>query len=208
MSGPTPGPDPYRPEGGAPQGQPGWGAPQGQPGWGAPQEQPGWRGPEDQPGWGQPQHPAPGQSPAPSWSGQPAGYGSPSGQRPGQVKAAAIIGMVIGGFGTFFGVLGLLALGLVFEAGAVLGLLYLLSLATAVVLLVGGIQTMQGKSPRLLLLGSYASIGVQLLYTIFAMSLGEAWFSGLLGFALPILIVVLLRHQRSREYFAARGLSY
>ena len=208
MSQPTSGSDPYRPEGSAPQGQPGGAAPSGQPGWGAPQEQPGHGAPQEQPGWGPPQPQAPGYGPAPSWSGSPGGYGGPAGQRPGQVTAAGIIGVVIGGIGTVFGTLGLLAIGLLFDVSAILGLLYLLSLATAVVLLVGGIQTLQGRSPRLLLLGSLVSIGVQLLYTVVAVTYGESWFSGLLGFVLPILIVFLLRHQRSQEYFAARGLSY
>jgi len=124
------------------------------------------------------------------------------------VTAAAVIGIVIGGIGSLFGLLGLFALGLLFEISAILGLLFLLSVATAVVVLVGGIQAIQGKSPRLLLLGSYASIGVQLLYTIFAISYGETWFSGLLSFVLPILIVFLLLQPQSKQYYAARGISY
>ncbi|MGY1803535.1 hypothetical protein ACI78T_09645 [Blastococcus sp. SYSU D00922] len=124
------------------------------------------------------------------------------------MTAAAVIGIVIGGIGSLFGLLGLFALGLLFEISAVLGLLFLLSLATAVVVLVGGIQAIQGKSPRLLLLGSYASIGVQLLYTIFAISYGETWFSGLLSFVLPILIVFLLLQPQSKQYYASRGISY
>jgi hypothetical protein len=124
------------------------------------------------------------------------------------VAAAAIIGIVIGGIGTLFGLLGLFAIALLFEASAILGLLFLLSVATAVVVLVGGIQTLQGRSPRLLLLGCYASIGIQLLYTIFAMTYGESWFSGLLSFVIPILIVALLLQPQSKQYFAARGVRY
>lgn len=194
MSSPTPGwdqpgSDPNRPQSPPPQGQPAWGAPPPPPphqGYGAPDQ-----------GYG---------APAPSWSGAPAGYGGA--QRPGQVTAAAVIGIVIGGLGSLFGLLGLFALGVFFSISAILGLLFLLSVATAVVVLVGGIQAIQGKSPRLLILGSYASIGVQLLYTIVAMSYGESWFSGLLSFILPVLIVFLLMQPQSKQYYASRGISY
>ena len=162
--------------------------------------------PQGQAAWGAPQEPAPGYSPAPSYSGSPVG---PAGQRPQQVSAAAIIGMVIGGIGTLFGVIGLFAIGIVFAFNAVLGLLYLLSIATAVVVLIGGIQTWQGKSPRLLLLGSYASIGVQLLYLIFSIASGYGFsFSALLGFILPGIIVFLLMQPQAKQYYAARGISY
>ncbi|WP_324273972.1 hypothetical protein [Blastococcus brunescens] len=185
MSSPTPGwdqpgSDPNHPQAPPPQGQPGWGAPP----------------PPPPQGYG---------APAPSWSGAPAGYGA---QRPGQVTAAAVIGIVIGGLGTLGGLLLLFGIGLLFEISAILGLLALLSFATAVVVLVGAIQAIQGKSPRLLILGSYASIGIQLLYTIFAMSYGESWFTGILGFILPILIVFLLMQPQSKQYYAARGISY
>ena len=162
--------------------------------------------PQGQPGWDAPQQPSPGYSPAPSYSGSPVG---PAGQRPQQVSAAAIIGMVIGGIGTLFGVIGLFAVGIVFAFNAVLGLLYLLSIATAVVVLIGGIQTWQGKSPRLLLLGSYASIGVQLLYLIFSITSGYGFsFSALLGFILPGIIVFLLMQPQAKQYYAAQGISY
>ena len=86
MSQPTPGSDPNYPQGGAPQGQPGWGAPQSQPqGYGAPQ---GYNAP-----------------------GAPSGYGNAV-ARPSQVTAAAIIGIVIGGLGSLFGLISLFGIGL------------------------------------------------------------------------------------------------
>ena len=122
MSQPTPGSDPNYPQGGAPQGQPGWGAPQNQPqGYGAPQ---GYNAP-----------------------GAPSGYGDAV-ARPSQVTAAAIIGIVIGGLGSLFGLISLFGIGIVFAFDPILGLLALLSIATAVVVLIGGIQALQGKSPR------------------------------------------------------------
>jgi hypothetical protein len=205
MSSPTPGSDPNQP-------QPGWGPPpsQGQqPGYG--QQQPGYGQPAygqqqpdyGQPAYGQPQG-QPGYEAAPGWSGAPA----PGGKRPGAVTAAAVIGIVIGGLGTLGGLLTLFALGDLFEIDALLGILALLSFAAAIVLLVGGIQVLRGQAPKLLLLGSYASIVTQLLYLVWALIRDQGLvFTGLLGFILPILIVVLVRSGQSREYFAARGQS-
>lgn len=157
--------------------------------------------PQGQPGWGAPQQPAAGYNPAPSYAGGPV----PTGQRPGMVTAAAVIGIVIGALG----VLGLFSIGLYFAFDTVLGLLSLLAVAAAVVNLVGGIQAIQGKSPKLLLLGSYASVAVQLLTLIWALVSGYGFvFLGLLGFVLPGLIVFLLMQPQSKQYYASRGISY
>jgi hypothetical protein len=121
------------------------------------------------------------------------------------VTAAAIIGIVIGALG----VLGLFSIGLYFAFDTVLGLLSLLSVVAAVITLIGGIQAIQGKSPRLLLLGSYASVGVQLLTLIWAVASGYGFvFLGLLGFILPGLIVFMLMQPQSKQYYASRGISY
>jgi hypothetical protein len=158
--------------------------------------------PQGQPGWGPPQQPAPGYSPAPSYAGQPAAGAN---QRPAQVSTAAIIGIVIGALG----VLGLFAVGLYFAFSAVLGLLSLLAVAAAVVTLIGGIQAIQGKSPRLLMLGSYASIAVQLLTFLWALISGYGFiFFGFLGLVLPGVIVFLLMQPQSKQYYASRGISY
>ena len=122
MSQPTPGSDPNYPQGGAPQGQPGWGAPQSQPqGYGAPQ---GYNAP-----------------------GAPARLRQRHGQRPSQVTAAAIIGIVIGGLGSLFGLIGLFGIGSSSPSTRSWACSALLSIATAVVVLIGGIQALQGKSP-------------------------------------------------------------
>jgi hypothetical protein len=202
MSTPTPGPDFSK--GGAPQGQPGWDAPQQQP-----YQQPGYPQPGQQPGHQQPGYQQPGYQPAPSYSGGPAGYGAPTGQRPGPVRTAAIIGIVWGGLGTLFGLLGLIAIGLIFSYSALLGLFVLLGLAASIAMLVAGIQTLQGKSPKLLLYLSYASIAIQLLSLIFSLASGYGFsFSSLLGFIVPIVIVAMLRQPVSKQYYAARGISY
>jgi hypothetical protein len=189
MTNPT-GPDPDLP----PQGQqPGWGAPPPQ-GYNPQGYQP--HGNQGQPYQGQP-YQGQGYQPAPSYSGDPAPAG-----RPGMVTAAAIIGIVIGALG----VLAVFSLGTYFAFDIFLGMLNLLSVGAAVVLLMGGIQAMQGKSPRLLLLGSYASIGVQVLTLIWAVTSGFGFvFLGLLGFVLPGLIVFLLMQPQSKQYYAAQG---
>ncbi len=179
MSSPTPGSDPNYPQGGAPQGQPGWGAPQPPP-----------------PG---------GYEPAPSYSSAPAGYGAASGQRPGMVTAAGIIGIVWGALGLLFG---LLALGILLAFGALLGLLALVSVVLSAVLLWAGIQVIQGKSPRLLLIISYVAIGINLLTMIIGLTQGASIFSYLLGFIIPGVIVFLLLNQQSKQYYASRGISY
>jgi hypothetical protein len=181
MSNPT-GSDPSYPQGGAPQG--------GQPGWNPPQQQP--------PAGYNP----PGYNPAPSYTGGPPA----TGQKPGMVTAAGIIAIVWGGLGLL---LGLLALTVAFTLlGALYGILVLISLAVAGVLLYAGIQVQQGKSPRLLLLICYISIGINLLSLIWAASQGASIFSGLLGFIIPGVIVALLLNPQSKQYYASRGISY
>lgn len=195
MSTPT-GPDPDRPAGDTPGASEPYGSPPsgyGQSGYGS-------QGYGSQ-GYGQSGYGPQGYDPAPSWSGGP-----PAGsERPGMVTAAAVIGIVIGGLG----VLGLFSIGALFAFSAVLGLIGLLSLGAAAALLVGGIQTLQGKSPRLLLLGSYASIGLQLLQLVWASVSGYGFlFFGLIGLVLPGLVVFLLLNPQSKQHFASRGISY
>jgi hypothetical protein len=180
MSSPTPGSDPNYPQGTPPQTQPGWEAPQN-----------------------------PGYTPAPSYSAAPAGYDAASGQRPGPVSTAAIVGIVWGGLGTLFGLLALFALSIVFSYSALLGIFVILGLVVSVALLVGGIQALQGKSPKLLLYLSYASIVIQLLSLIFSLASGYGFsFASLLGFIVPIVIVAMLMQPASKQYYAARGMSY
>jgi hypothetical protein len=183
-----PGSEPENPPRGQ---QPGWSAPppQGYPPQGY---QPQGYQPQDDHGQGYQ-----GYRPAPSYSGAPAGAG-----RPGMVTAAAVIGIVIGGLG----VLGVFSLSAYFAFDVFLGMLNLLAMGAAAVLLVGGVQTMQGKFPRLLLLGSYASIGVQVLTLVWAVTSGYGFsMLGLLGFVLPGLIVFLLMQPQSKQYYADQG---
>ena len=175
-------------------------SPQGQPGYGASQQPPAGYNPQGYNPQGY--DPASGYNPAPAYSGGSA----PTGQRPGMVTAAGIIGIVWGALGLLFG---LLALGVAFSLlGAVYGLLILVSVAVSGLLLWAGIQVMQGKSPRLLLLLSYVAIGINLLTMIWAATQGGSVFSGLLGFIVPGIIVFLLLNPQSKQYYASRGISY
>jgi hypothetical protein len=188
MASPT-GPEQNYPQGGAPQGQPDWSASQ-----------------QPAPGYGAPaQQPAPGYSPAPQYSGAPAGYGAPNAQRPGMVTAAGVIGIVWGALGLLFGLLGL---SIAFAVGSIYGLLLLITVVIAAALLYAGIQVIQGKSPRLLLLISYVAIAINLLTMIWAITQGVSVFNGLLGFVLPGVIVFLLLNPQSKQYYASRGISY
>jgi hypothetical protein len=183
MTTPT-GPDQNYPQGGAPQG--------GQPGWSAPQQQPpaGYEAPATTPGY----------NPAPAYGGPPA-----TGQRPGMVTAAGVIGIVWGGLGLL---LGLLALAVVFGIGAFFGLLVVISIIVSAALLWAGIQVIQGKSPRLLLLISYVAIAINLITMIIGIAQGASIFSYLLGFVIPGIVVFLLLNPQSKQYYASRGISY
>jgi hypothetical protein len=185
MSSPT-GPEQNYPQGGAPQGQPDWNAPQ-----------------QPAPGYGA----APGYNPAPQYSGAPAGYGGPAGQRPTQVTAAAVIGIVWGALGSLFGLIVMLA---AFGLGSALfGLIFLLSLAFSVALLVGGIFVLQGKPPKLLLYASYAGVVLGVLALIFSLvATGGNAFSGVLGLIITGAIAFLLMQPQSKQYFASRGQTY
>src|SRR6478672_6543437 len=156
--------------------------------------------PQGQPGWDAPQQP--GYSPAPSYS---AGPPANAGQRPGMVSAAGIIGIVWGALGLLFG---LLALAVVFAIGALLGLLVLVSVVLSSAQLCAGILVIQGKSPLLLLLISYVAIAINIITMIIGIIQGASIFSYLLGFVVPGIIVFLLLNQQSKQYYAARGISY
>ena len=160
--------------------------------------------PQGQPGWGTPPPPAQRYTPAPSYSAPPAGPGA-TGQRPGMVTAAGIIGIVWGALGLLFG---LLALTLAFAIGAFLGLLALISVVVSAARLWAGIQVIQGKSPRLLLLISYAAIAINVITMIIGIAQGLSIFSYLLGFIIPGVVVFLLLNAQSKQYYASRGISY
>jgi hypothetical protein len=179
----TPGSDQNLPQGGSPQGQPGWGAPP---------------------------PPAPGYGPAPTYPDSPAGYGTPAGQRPGTVTAAAVTGVVWGSLGALLGLLGLFGASVIDDLGIEISaldiILGLIGVAAAVALLVGGIQVLQGKAPKLLLYATYAGLVLWVLGVIVSAAQGYD-FSPLSLVSLIVLgaIVALLVQPQSKQYFASRG---
>lgn len=165
--------------------------------------------PPPQSNWGAP--PPQGYTPAPSYSAAPMGYDGAA-KRPGMVTGAAVTGIVWGGLGTLFGLLALFALSLIFSYGAfgaLFGIFVIIGLAVSIALLVAGIQALQGKSPKLLLYLCYAAIVVELLSLIFSLSSGYGFsFGSLLGFIVPGVIVALLWQPVSKQFYAARGITY
>jgi hypothetical protein len=100
--------------------------------------------------------------------------------------------------------LGAFALGV-----AVAGLIALLALAFYIAMLVGGISVLRGRSPKLLLYVSYVAIALGLIGLIVsAVASGGSVTSGILGIVVSGVIVALLLQQPSKQYYAARGLSY
>ncbi len=189
MSSPT-GSDPNYPQGGGPQGgQPGWSPP--------PPPSTGY----DPQGYTAPNY-APHYAPAPSYGGGPA-----TGERPGTVTAAAIIGIVWGVLGALFALV--LMLGAFALSAPLVGVILLLGLALYVGLIVAGVQALQGRSPRLLLMLSYVAIGLSLLqFVVSLVASGGNGLNGVLGIVIPGVIVFLLLQPRTKEHYAARGISY
>ena len=181
-------------------------APHGQPGWGPPPPPPAGQGYGSAPqGYGSGD--APGHGPTPTYAGSPAGYGAGSGPRPGTVTAAGVIGIAWGVLGALIALL--LMLGAFALGAALIGLILLVALALYVGLVIAGVQALQGKSPRLLLLLSYVAIGVSLLQLVASLvASGGNAFNGILGIIIPAVIVFLLMQPQSKQYYASRGISY
>jgi hypothetical protein len=201
MTSPT-GPDQNHPPEGGPRGRPTWGAPQQPP-----------AGYEPPPAYNPPPpyNPPAGYDPPPAYN--PAGYdpaqsypGAPAGgRRPGTVTAAGVIGIVWGVLGSLFALvlmLGAFALGV-----PLVGLVLLLGLALYVGLVVAGVQALQGRSPRLLLLLSYVAIAISVVQLVVSLAAsGGNAYNGILGIVIPAVIVFLLKQPRSKEFYASRGI--
>lgn len=185
---PYPGPDPYAQQYPASQ-------PYGQPAYG-------------QPAYGQPNYGAPGVKP-----------------RPGMVTAAAVLAFVWGGLGILFGTIGLFA-GSVLNsatsavcddasltsttsaachaANGVSTLLIIVTLGLIVVaalMIWGGVVALNGKNGQILVIacGVYAALA---LISVFSFGFE---FTSLLGFVIPILILVFMFNADSRAWFRAKG---
>ena len=131
----------------------------------------------------------------------------PSDRRPGTVSAAGSIGVVAGTIGSLLYML--TALGAFFAGVPFAGLVGLGLTAVLLVFLVGGLHTVQGRSPRLLLRASYAVMALGLIALVLALlSSASSPLFGLVGMLLPGAVVVLLLRPATRQYYEARGISY
>lgn len=133
----------------------------------------------------------------------PAGQNQPTTGRPTGVTTAAIIGIVVGALGILGNLIGI---GASFDLGVVPGLLTLVSLAISALFLYGGIQALQGKNGQLLFQAAVASVVLSLITLIVLLAIYDGFaFIGLISLILPIIVIVLLRQQESRQWFQSRG---
>jgi hypothetical protein len=169
------------------------------------------------------------QYPAPAY-GQPAfgqpGYGAPVGSaRPGMVTAAAVLAFIWGGLGILFGLIGLAA-GSVLStatsavcndatldrdtvtacnaAGGLGSFLIIVTIGTIVIaglMIWGGVVALNGKNGQILVI----ACGVYALLAILSVIASGFGFTYLLGFVIPVLIVVFLLNAQSKAWFKAKG---
>ncbi len=170
-----------------------------------PDPQDGWRQPGAQPGPHGQQPPAWGQhgpGNAPMVPG-----GSAAGVRPPQVTSASVIGIVIGGLSTLLNLIGIAAAGSVGVELSGFGiLLTVVGIAVSVALLVGGVQTLRGGQPTLLVYAAYGVIAIWVLTLVINLALGNGFTAaGLLGLVGAVVIVTLLRQPPAQQWFASRG---
>lgn len=149
------------------------------------------------PAWGQP---GPGNAPL-----TPGGY--TTGARPPQVTSASVIGIVIGGLSVLLNVVGLLAASSVGVEISGFGIvLTVIGIAVSLALLVGGIRTLKGGRPELLLYGAFGVIAIWVLTLALNIVLGNGFTaSGLLGLIGAGAIVFLVRQPPAQQWFASRG---
>jgi len=181
--------------------------------------------------YSQQQYPPPNPGyPAPNQYGQPAygppGYSQPDGKaRPGMVTAAAVLAFVWGGLGILFGTIGLFAGSLLSSttsavcdnttltsstaaacnaASGVSTLLIIITIGLIVIaglMIWGGVVALSGKNGQILVIacGVYAALA---LVSVFSFGFE---FTSLLGFVIPILILVFMFNSDTRNWFRARG---
>ena len=194
-------------------------------------QQPGYQQPAPQYGAGQypaPQYGAPRYG-APQYGGPayPAGYGGPpaGSARPGMVTAAAVLAFIWGGLGILFGLIAFAA-GSVLSAassavcdstsldrdtaaacdtvggaGTFLVIVTIGTIVVAALMIWGGVVALNGKNGQILVIACaiYAALAI---LSIIASSFG---FTSLLGFVIPVLIVVFLLNPASKAWFKAKG---
>jgi hypothetical protein len=184
-------------------------------------QQPGQYPPPDQ----YAQYPAPNAAyPAPNPYGQP-GYGPTPGTRPGMVTAAAVLAFIWGGLGILFGLIGLAAGTFITSASSAIcndsslsasdsvtcnsvssigPFLIIITIGTIIVaglMIWGGVVALNGKNGQILVIACavYAALAI---LSLFGSGFG---FTSLLGFVIPVLIVVFMLNAASKAWFKIKG---
>ncbi len=200
-----------------------------QPGYG--QQPPGYG--QQPPGYGQQPPPGYGQQPAyygyqqPQYAAGYPGYGQPvKAGRPGMVTAAAVLAFVWGGLGILFGIIGLAAGSILSTASSAVcnsntiydadtadacnavsgvgGFLIAITIGTIVIaalMIAGGVTAISGKNGQILVI----ACAVYAILAIVSIILSGFGFTFLLGFVIPVLIVVFLLNGTSRAWFRSVG---
>ncbi|MTD13095.1 hypothetical protein GIS00_03925 [Nakamurella sp. YIM 132087] len=125
------------------------------------------------------------------------GYPAQPSTRPGVVTAAAVLAFVVGGLNVIFGLVGF---GVVASVGGAYAFLIILNLAFAALLIWGGVQAINGRNGTILVIAAGISILLQLISMITYFSTGS-----LIGLVIPILILVFMLQQPSRNWIRSRG---
>ncbi len=171
------------------------------------------------------QYPAPTAAyPAPNPYAQP-GYGPTPGTRPGMVTAAAVLAFIWSGLGILFGLIGLAAGTFITSASSVIcndssltasdsatcnsvtsigPFLIIITIGTIVIaglMIWGGVVAMNGKNGQILVIACAAYAALAILSLI-----GSGFgFTSLLGFVIPVLIVVFMLNAASKAWFKVKG---
>ena len=131
---------------------------------------------------------------------QPPPYGYPpavAAARPGMVTAAAVLAFIVGGLSIIFDLIAFSVLSIV---GGAYAIYIILALVAAALLIWGGVQALNGKDGRILVIAAGAAIVVNLIGMIIYFSAGS-----LLGLVIPILILVFMFNPQSKAWIQSKG---
>ena len=152
-------------------------------------------------------------------------YAAPTGARPGMVTAAAVLAFIWGGLGIVFGLIGLAAGSIlssasdavcsgssidldtrsacdtVSGAGTFLIIVTIGTIIIAGLMIWGGVVALNGKNGQILVI----ACGVYAALAILSAIISGFGFSYLLGFVIPVLIVVFLLNAQSKAWFRTKG---
>lgn len=171
-----------------------------------PQQQPTYPATTPGPGYdAQPPYGQPGGSLQPGYGQMPpaptAGYGTDPAKRPGMVTAAAVLAFVVGGL-TLLGSLIVFGLSgsLDIPGYGFLKFLAAVQIALGAALIWGGVQAMNGRDARILVVTAAASIVLQLISMVIYFQANSVF-----GFVIPVLIIVFLLNQNSKAWLDRKG---